>query len=398
MIGRGRDRAPDLTFWEVDPAGDDDIWTEVPTPPFDRLGYKWLDSQTMRWGTNTIVDDLEVDPREIDQNHNLISTIEEVDVISFVTKFDEEDTADVTEFETHATLGDSGGAVFVQEFEGDWLLTGVIFAVTRNEGQPDRTAVFDNFTVAADLAFYRDQIIELVSAADPQLQAGDSDQNLSFDQLDLVKVLAAAKYLTGQAATWGDGDWNAAPGGSPGNPPVGDGLFDQFDIIASQQHGLYLQGPYAALQATGSVGDSQASVIYDAATGEVSIDAPANTNLTSVNLQSATGVFTGESAMNLGGAFDIDADASVFKATFGGSFGSLTFGRIAQPLLAEEFLRSDLTVTGSLEGGGGIGRGRPDIQANSRAGYMDVVDTWHLTVHWMSCVDTTQWTKVRMDE
>ena len=48
----------------------------------------------------------------------------------------------------------------------------------------------------------------------PLLQPGDADQDLDFDQFDLVKVQVAAKYLTGQAATWGDGDWNGAPGGN----------------------------------------------------------------------------------------------------------------------------------------------------------------------------------------
>jgi hypothetical protein len=78
------------------------------------------------------------------------------------------------------------------------------------------------------------------------LQAGDADQDLDFDQLDLVHVQIAAKYLTGQAATWGDGDWNGAPGGSVGNPPLGDGLFSQLDIVAAQQAGLYLSGEYGA--------------------------------------------------------------------------------------------------------------------------------------------------------
>ena len=50
------------------------------------------------------------------------------------------------------------------------------------------------------------------------LQAGDADQDLDFDQLDLVKVQIAGKYLTGQAATWGDGDWNGAPGGRSAVP------------------------------------------------------------------------------------------------------------------------------------------------------------------------------------
>ena len=54
------------------------------------------------------------------------------------------------------------------------------------------------------------------------LQPGDADMDLDFDQLDLVQVQIAAKYLTDQPATWGEGDWNGAPGGSPGNPPPGN--------------------------------------------------------------------------------------------------------------------------------------------------------------------------------
>ena len=76
--------------------------------------------------------------------------------------------------------------------------------------------------------------ITLVEGVDtPMLQPGDADQDLDFDQLDLVKVQVAAKYLTTQSATWGDGDWNGAPGGSQGNPPRGDGFFNQLDIISA---------------------------------------------------------------------------------------------------------------------------------------------------------------------
>ena len=52
----------------------------------------------------------------------------------------------------------------------------------------------------------------IIDPVGPSLQAGDSDQDLDFDQLDLVQVQIAAKYLTGQPATWGEGDWNGAPG------------------------------------------------------------------------------------------------------------------------------------------------------------------------------------------
>jgi hypothetical protein len=64
---------------------------------------------------------------------------------------------------------------------------------------------------------------------------------------------------------------------------------------------------------------------------------------------------TGEAAQNLGGSFDNDSDDNIFKATFGGSFGSITFGNVAQTGLAEDFVLGDLSVVGSLAGGGNLG-------------------------------------------
>jgi hypothetical protein len=81
----------------------------------------------------------------------------------------------------------------------------------------------------------------------PQLEAGDANQDLKFDQLDLVQVQIADKYLTGLPATWGEGDWNGAPGGSAGSPPTGNRLFDQLVIVAALSAGKYLTGAYAAL-------------------------------------------------------------------------------------------------------------------------------------------------------
>jgi hypothetical protein len=98
--------------------------------------------------------------------------------------------------------------------------------------------------------FWGGHIAEFTFVPGPtSLQAGDADQNLSFDQLDLVQVQVAAKYLTEEAATWGEGDWDGAPGGSPGNPPQGDGVFNQLDIVTAQQAAIYLTGPYAGIHA-----------------------------------------------------------------------------------------------------------------------------------------------------
>jgi hypothetical protein len=197
--------------------------------------------------------------------------------------------------------------------------------------------------------------ISIVDSGGVVLQAGDADRDLDFDQFDLVRVQIAAKYLTGQPATWGEGDWDGAPGGSQAEPPTGDGLFTQTDIIAALTGGFYLQGPYAAVRDGGVENDGQTSVVYNPATGDVAVDAPIGVELTSINIDSAVGIFTGEAAANLGGSFDNDADSNIFKATFGGMFGSISFGNVAQSGLAKDFVLNDLTVVGSLAGGGDLG-------------------------------------------
>ena len=49
------------------------------------------------------------------------------------------------------------------------------------------------------------------------------------------------------------------------------------------------------------------------------------------------------------------AERELFKATFGGGFGAISFGQVAESGLSEELLLSDLTVIGSLAGGGTLG-------------------------------------------
>ena len=98
-------------------------------------------------------------------------------------------------------------------------------------------------TLDADGAGIQDEHgTSLVSGASVQWVngAGDANQDSSFDQRDLVAVLQAGRYLTGQPATWRQGDWN------------GDGVFDPLDIVLAQQTSPphYLQGPFAALAAT----------------------------------------------------------------------------------------------------------------------------------------------------
>ena len=93
-------------------------------------------------------------------------------------------------------------------------------------------------SLRADLASPWEMKVNLESlecAPDPLVfQAGDANRDLLFDQLDIVQVLVAGKYLTNQQAVWAEGDW------------TNDSLFTQQDIVAALATGNYLTGPYAS--------------------------------------------------------------------------------------------------------------------------------------------------------
>ena len=61
------------------------------------------------------------------------------------------------------------------------------------------------------------------------------------------------------------------------------------------------------------------------------VEAPAGVGLTSINMDSAAGIFSGEPVENLGGSFDNDTDDNIFKGCFGCVFGTLDLGRVAPP-------------------------------------------------------------------
>ena len=105
----------------------------------------------------------------------------------------------------------------------------------------------------------------------------------------------------------------------------------------------------------GMLDDGDFSVLYDARTGEIGLDVPFGFEVTSMAVQSASSIFTADPAENLGGSLDHDRVDSIFKATIGDVFGSVSFGSVGQPGLSESFLLGDLTVLGTTRGGGGVG-------------------------------------------
>ena len=95
--------------------------------------------------------------------------------------------------------------------------------------------------------------------------------------------------------------------------------------------------------------------MYDATTGELSVDPPGGKELTSINITSAGSKFIGDKPAVLDGAFDNFAGDNIFKATFGGSFGEITFGNVLPAGLPSGEVVADLSAVGSLAGGGDLG-------------------------------------------
>ena len=71
-----------------------------------------------------------------------------------------------------------------------------------------------------------------VSAWDDLRLPGDANEDGNFDEVDLMSIMRAAKYETGEAASWRDGDFNA------------DGVVDSSDLLIALRTGRYADGEY----------------------------------------------------------------------------------------------------------------------------------------------------------
>jgi hypothetical protein len=153
MIGRGRDQAASVTYWDVtvNPGSNDDVWTEVSegSPGIDHEGFKTGINRTIRWGENNV--------SAIGQVFNYSFASETVDVAAFTTSFNE----GARTHEAQGVAGDSGGAVFMDN-GGTWTLAGVMLTVLLYEKQPTYTAVLGNETAMADLSYYRSEILAVI--------------------------------------------------------------------------------------------------------------------------------------------------------------------------------------------------------------------------------------------
>ncbi len=183
MIGAGVGREPELRGWQFNGSQ----WTEAPVPDANVFGYELGSDNKMRWGLNII--------------SSASAFISQTGTRVFQTTFDKEGTT----FEAQATTGDSGGGVFYQS-NGSWQLAGLMIATQPLSNQPSDTVMYGQRTYIADLASYRQQIVDMMNRAEPlwQNQANNYDVNGSggVNARDLIVLINeilgdGARNLTG---------------------------------------------------------------------------------------------------------------------------------------------------------------------------------------------------------
>lgn len=141
MAGNGVNRDPNLTQY-LDAGG---AWTEVPSGG-NRAGYKWASGNSIRWGNNVTENaSLVGDPSGPTTTVNIGFG----DVRALLTQFNN------LANEGQVASGDSGGALF----DSTGTLVGMLDARGTLNNQPANTAIFGDVTFAADLSYYRPQIV-----------------------------------------------------------------------------------------------------------------------------------------------------------------------------------------------------------------------------------------------
>ncbi|MCA9216362.1 MAG: trypsin-like serine protease [Planctomycetales bacterium] len=186
MVGIGRNREENLTYWNAETTPDKNVWTETDETG-EYVGFKTLDTHATRWGTNLVEDDERFFfGSDSDPDHVSLGPGSNVDTISLITEFDKEgystsdfvkgpDGAIDTAYEAQAVLGDSGGGLFV-EIDGQWQLAGIMHTVyshfNDDPGGPllRENPMFGSVTLSANLADYREAIL-----AHTEYRRGDFD-------------------------------------------------------------------------------------------------------------------------------------------------------------------------------------------------------------------------------
>ncbi|MFC1757229.1 hypothetical protein ACFL2H_00470 [Planctomycetota bacterium] len=196
--------------------------------------------------------------------------------------------------------------------------------------------------------------------------AGDANRDYYVDESDFVLAMKAGKYETEDAAEWAEGDWN------------GDGEFNSDDHLLVFNSGPYRQGAYddsagdavADLKPVAETEQGEVVLYYDSTNGDLRVGTTIPGALvTTIQVRSASNLFANDPQNGSAGDFDVDFSTDT-RFFFGPSgYDSYVFQNSLPTNMPIEALRADLSVDGSLLGGGGLGAVRLVSESASRDGY-----------------------------
>ena len=271
----------------------------------------------------------------------------------------------------HLAFGDQDSIYYAERVGDTWEQTSVLGS--ENSLYNGHVVLrLDEIDDAPTLVFWQpDQpgsgTVRIASPDFTDIQPGDANRDGEFNQLDLLQALRNGRFRNGEAATWEDGDWDGAPNGRLARPPEGNGVFDNQDLITALAADQWLAGSYLTDDNDSVAGEppvdyengevhaskllTTVSLLYDPSSGSLVLDTDESTLLSSINIDSESGLFDGELAIQLG-EFDTYTPGNLFKATFSEGFGDLDFGKALLPGLSAEQLLGDLQITGSYASGG----------------------------------------------
>ncbi len=193
------------------------------------------------------------------------------------------------------------------------------------------------------------------------LAVGDSNGDYYFDDTDFVSTFQFGKFETGEDASWPEGDWSE------------DGVFDSSDFVVAFQAGLYRIGAYDAaaadsptdgLSSLSTSGAADTTVYYEPSSGGLAIGT-ASGDLTTIQLGSSSDSFRDGTVPGL---FDVRVSDRLFWLHPSGK-PVLRFQEALPSGLTESEVLSDLSIDGSLAGGGDLGNVRLELVATLPDGY-----------------------------
>ena len=193
------------------------------------------------------------------------------------------------------------------------------------------------------------------------LAAGDSNGDFYFDDSDFVTSFQFGKFETGESAGWPEGDWN------------GDSEFNSSDFVIAFQEGLYRIGAYdpdAAdsptdkLSPISTSGAADTTVYYEPSSGGLAVGSTLG-DLTTIQLASSSDSFL---EGTVPGLFDVRVSDRLFWLHPSGK-GVLRFQEALPSGLTESEVLSDLSIDGSVAGGGDLGHVRLELVATLPEGY-----------------------------